>query len=393
MVKNSLAKNRNDGIDLLRGICIIAVILLHCRIHIPFDHSVMPQWLYNIVFGSGYYGVIIFFVISGFLITSHCLQRWGNFQNIHAQKFYKMRFARIMPCLLALLIISSVLDLSHVNGFIINVTKLSPALFAARHFHNTTLPHALFAALTFHINYLEAKVMHRYLPGNWDVLWSLSVEEAFYLFFPVLCLLCIKPRYFITTMILFVLISIFARTFSHPEMWQEYSYLGGMGGVAIGCLAALFSHQKKISKKLFSILLSVGLFLFLLIFVFRHVAFEMDLTKINMNATILEIGVGLILIAMQEWYSDQNNRGAFWLKPIRFFGRNSYEIYLTHMFIVLLAARIAFHTTTDIFIEYAAILILCAILGHAVSSYFSEPMNIFLRKKNFLKYQKIESHV
>lgn len=372
---------RNDGIDLLRGICIIGVILLHCRIHIPFDHSVMPQWLYNIVFGSGYYGVIIFFVISGFLITSHCLQRWGNLQNIHTRQFYQMRFARIMPCLLALLTILSILDLLHVQGFIINATKLSPALFAARHFHNTTLLQTLFAALTFHINYFEAKVMHRYLPGNWDVLWSLSIEETFYLFFPVVCLLCVKPRYFITTMILFVLISIFARTYSHSEMWQEYSYLGGMGGIAIGCLSALFSHQKKISKKLFSILLTVGLFLFLLIFVFRHVSFEMGLTKMNINVTILEIGVGLLLIAMQEWYSNKNNRGAFWLKPILFFGRNSYEIYLTHMFIVLLAARIAFHTTTDIFIEYTVILFLCAMIGQGISYYFSEPMNRWIRSR------------
>ena len=111
-----------------------------------------------------------------------------------------------------------------------------------------------------------------------------------------------------------------------------------------------------------------------------------------MNVILLEIGVGLILIVMQEWYSNQNRRGAFWLKPICFFGRNSYEIYLTHMFIILLAARIAFHSTTDIFIEYVAILILCAIVGQGVSAYFSEPMNRFLRKKNFFKHEKVKLH-
>lgn len=374
---------RNDGIDLLRGICIIAVILLHCRIHIPLDHTIMPQWLYNVVFGSGYYGVIIFFVISGFLITSHCLQRWGNLQNIHTRQFYQMRFARIMPCLLALLLISSLLDLGHVHGFIINATKLPPAVFAARHFHNTTLPQALFSAFTFHINYLEAKVMHRYLPGNWDVLWSLSVEEMFYLFFPIVCLLFGRSRHFITVIALFVLISPFARTFSHPEMWREYSYLGGMGGIAIGCLAALFSHERKISKKLFSIFLSVGLFLFFLIFVFRHIAYELGLTTLNINVTLLEIGVGLILIVMQEWYSNQNRRGALWLKPVRFFGRNSYELYLTHMFIILLFAKIIVHSTAEIFIEYAAILVLCAIVGQGVSAYFSEPMNRWIRSGKF----------
>ena len=47
------------------------------------------------------------------------------------------------------------------------------------------LGRALVAALTFHINYLEAT--RGYLPGSWDILWSLSVEEAFYLFFPLIC--------------------------------------------------------------------------------------------------------------------------------------------------------------------------------------------------------------
>ena len=364
MHKNVIQPNRNDGIDLLRGICIISVILLHCKGNIPFDHNVLPQWLFNIIFGSGYYGVIIFFVISGYLITSHCLQRLGSTQYVHARTFYRMRFARIMPCLILLLIVLSVLDLLHINGFII---------------HTTTLPKALFAALTFHINYLQAKT--GYLPGNWDVLWSLSVEEVFYLFFPIVCLLCVKPRYFITTMLLFVLISPFARTFSHPEMWRDYSYLSGMGGIAIGCLAALFSNQRRISKKLFVILLSIGLFLFSLIFIFRHIAFELGLTKMNMNVTILEIGVGLILIVMQEWYSNQNRRGRTWLKPIRFFGRNSYELYLTHVFIILVASRIAFHSTAEIFAEYAVILVLCAIVGQLVSAYFSNPMNKLLRNK------------
>lgn len=364
------SKKRNDGIDLLRGISIISVILLHCRIHIPFDYKIIPQWLYNIIFGSGYYGVIIFFVISGFLITSHCLERWGGLQHIHARAFYRMRFARIMPCLLVLLMILSALDLMHVNGFTI---------------HNTTLPSALFAALTFHINYLEAKVIHGYIPGGWDVLWSLSVEEVFYFVFPIVCLLSRKPKYFIAIMILFIFISPFARTFSHPAMWQDYSYFSGMGDVAMGCLAALFSYHIKINKKLFCVFLVSGLVLFSLIFIFRYIAYVLGLTKMNINVTLLTTGTACLLIVMKEWYSNQNHRGAIWLKPIRFFGKNSYEIYLTHMFIILLAMHVVFHSTTAIFIEYAAILVLCAIVGQIVSHYFSEPMNKRIRATAFLR--------
>ena len=80
-----------------------------------------------------------------------------------------MRFARIVPCLLALLVISSLLHLSGI-GYVI---------------YKTTLARALFAALTFHINQLQ--IWYGYLPVNWTVLWSLSIEEVFYLSYPLLC--------------------------------------------------------------------------------------------------------------------------------------------------------------------------------------------------------------
>ena len=85
--------------------------------------------------------------------------------------FYQMRFARIAPLLLALLAILSALHFAHVRHFIVPQTTGG-------------LGRALVAALTFHINVLEAR--RGYLPGNWDILWSLSVEEMFYLFFPLI---------------------------------------------------------------------------------------------------------------------------------------------------------------------------------------------------------------
>ena len=74
--------------------------------------------------------------------------------------------------LLLLLAILSTLHLAQVRNF-----AIKPA--------TASLGRALFAALTFQVNVLEAD--HGYLPGSWDILWSLSVEEMFYLFFPLLC--------------------------------------------------------------------------------------------------------------------------------------------------------------------------------------------------------------
>lgn len=156
---------RNQTIDVIRGLSILFVILMHLQVHLPCEIT-LPTMLKNIIFGSSYYGVIIFFVVSGFLITSSIQNKWGSLSSIHVSRFYQMRFARIAPCLLALLLLLSILDLTHVPYFELK---------------NTTLPQALFSALTSRINVLRSHV--GYLIPQWDVLWSLSVEEVFYLFF------------------------------------------------------------------------------------------------------------------------------------------------------------------------------------------------------------------
>ena len=55
------------------------------------------------------------------------------------------------------------------------------------HRRGQSLGGAVFSALALHLNWYEGRT--GYLPGNWDVLWSLSIEELFYLGFPLFCLL------------------------------------------------------------------------------------------------------------------------------------------------------------------------------------------------------------
>jgi peptidoglycan/LPS O-acetylase OafA/YrhL len=158
---------RLAGVDVLRGLCVLQVVLHHTHLRfvlndIPVD--VLPGFLRQVLFWTGRYAVITFFVISGFLITGLSIRRWEALGSVHIGRFYQMRFARIVPCLLLLLSIASVLHLAGASEFMIKPDRAS-------------LPRALVAALTFHVNWLEGH--HGYLPGNWDVLWSLSIEEVF----------------------------------------------------------------------------------------------------------------------------------------------------------------------------------------------------------------------
>lgn len=364
-----MLSQRNQIIDFIRGFSILSVILLHCKIHLPVDNALMSIGWVKILLNSGGYGVIIFFVVSGFLITSISIKRWGDLASINLAKFYQIRFARIMPCLLAVLAFSSLLHLMNIKGFVL--TK-------------TSLEEAIFSALTFQINWLRAKT--GYMTGNWDMLWSLSIEEIFYLFFPLLCIMLRKPKYLVMVMLAFIVIAPINRTiYADNDLWGDYAYLSCMDGLAIGCLAAMFANQIKSKRIILSFLIS-GLVLFSFIFFFRKQVFDLGLTSINLNITLLEIGIAFILIASQQINIHKNMARFMRFSPIQWFGRNSYEIYLTHGILIILAVNFLYQANQPIWLtafEYLAIVLTSGLLGQAISAYYSEPLNLYLRSKSF----------
>jgi peptidoglycan/LPS O-acetylase OafA/YrhL len=384
-------ENRVPGIDLLRGLCIVAVVLHHINLRIHFRDSILDQWMgpaaARVLFWSGYYGVRVFFVISGFLIATWSLKRWGSLSQINRRQFYLKRFARIVPCLLGLLIILAVFDLAGVPRFTINT-------------QHTSLGRALFAALTFHVNWLEAR--SGYLPGAWDVLWSLSVEEVFYIFFPVLCTLVRKQVLLIAFLSCFLFVGPLGRVHTHNELWADYGYLSCMDGIALGCLAALVSASIRLSDKASLALRISGVSLLLFITVFRGLAARLALYKAGLDVTTLEIGTALLLIALQQNFEKQPKPGNVPAGRLRtntklsaianavggstafllWFGRNSYEVYLTHMLVVWPMVGLFFHFHQNINmapIWFLAITALAGTAGHFVAQFYSEPLNRRLR--------------
>src|SRR5580698_11182640 len=95
---------RSARVDFLRGVAIFAVLALHFSltynlVKSPLAQLLPPAWIRAAV-NNGNYGVTIFFVISGFLITSNNLRRYGELQRVRLRQFYALRFARIIPPLL-----------------------------------------------------------------------------------------------------------------------------------------------------------------------------------------------------------------------------------------------------------------------------------------------------
>lgn len=372
---------RNNGIDLLRGISIFLVILLHFNIHFKlrdtFIKELLPKELFIAFFISGYYGVILFFTISGYLITLTILKRYQTLDNINIKEFYWFRFSRIFPPLLSLLLILTLLDITGAYGFTINEER-------------TTLLRALFAALTFHVNLLEINV--GYLPGSWDVLWTISVEEIYYLVFPILCRF-IKNKWVLMALLIGTLIiSPWSRAnlFVGNELGMKNN-LNYLDCIGIGCCIAVLVQNfsfKKINTKIMALM---GGMIVLFMLFFRPLFRKTGLGEFGLDVTILITGVALLLIWMHFYFvhNEKKIRYAGWITEM---GKYSYEIYLTHMFVITCFATIYKHFQLSQ--SYIPLLLPLSValsyyIGKIVFHTFSEPLNQKLREYRKNKFSSV----
>jgi peptidoglycan/LPS O-acetylase OafA/YrhL len=357
---SSPSNSRLDGIDLLRTLAILFVLMNHVNVRlsiakVPFKQG-LPPALVHALFYNGQNGVRIFFAISGFLIASMSLRRWGSFSRIDVTSFYRLRAARIAPLLFLLLAILSALHLAGASDFVISAKRGG-------------WPNALFSALTFHINWMEAHT--GYLPGNWDILWSLSVEEVFYLGFPLLCRMFGSKLWL--PLLVFVAAGPFARTaWAHGnELWSDYSYLSGMDAIALGCLTAFILPDRRLSRSLLraSGLSGVALMCAVLLFPIRA------LDHSGLDMTVLALGTCLVIVPAAQ--SARRLPGL-----LLALGRRSYEVYMTHMFAVFAGLHVFLLAGKPMWmvpVYFAATILAAGALGEAVARLYSDPMNYWVR--------------
>lgn len=336
-------------IDGLRAIAVISVIIYHLN----------ENWL-----SGGFLGVDIFFVISGFLITGIIITEIQQ-NSFSLKQFYTRRIKRIYPAFITVMALVSFI--ASVIFIYNDFNKLRKTIELAIAFLSN-----FYLGLTqgyFDLSANENPVLH---------IWSLAVEEQYYLIFPLILILAykkfreIKVLFIITLILFFILL---ATSFVSANFYKEVLhqpniyYLSNLRfpELLVGSLLAIYhnlSNKVQLSKQVNNILAILStLLLFSCLFLMNNnIAYIPGITLI----------LPCIFTALIIHTTSQNNIVKLCLsnKAIVFIGKISYSLYLYHWIFIAFAYYIT--GEKQINNQSIAIVIVLTIIFSVLSYYLIE---------------------
>jgi peptidoglycan/LPS O-acetylase OafA/YrhL len=245
----------------------------------------------------GEFGVRIFFVISGYLITSILLAELRRKATISLPRFYFRRMLRLFPAAYFYILVVAVLAAKH----LVSLERWD-----------------LTAAITYTMNYHEAR---RWSLGH---LWSLAVEEQFYLLWPLI-LRALGQLRSVRFLIALVVVAPFLRLAS-PYVGPAFNFLIWSDALATGCLLAILREDLAANRRYARLLASRWFFL---VPVAALVANYVPFTKISW--LVAETVMNLSIAASADWCMRNPDTavGRFLNLPaVSFVGVLSYSLYL-----------------------------------------------------------------
>lgn len=350
-MKNSPFKYRKE-IDGFRALAILPVVFYHAGFNL---------------FSGGYVGVDVFFVISGYLITNIILSDIEK-NRFSIKNFYERRARRILPAL-----------------FLVSLACIPFSFLFFQDIYLLEFTRSLVSIIFFSSNFLFWSESG-YFNTNTEFkplihTWSLSVEEQFYILFPIILLFFLNFFKFLTK-IFFITLLILSLLFC---MWGSFSYPNATfyllpfrgWEIILGVLTALYLHKNNIKfKKIFNEFFSILGFCLIgisIIFLDSETIFP------GYIALLPTIGTVLLIIFCQK---DTTLYKLFTIKYLIYLGLISYSLYLWHQPIL---AFVKFYSLNEITIYFKLLLILTSI----IISYFSwKYLESPFRNRQKISYKK-----
>lgn len=290
------------GLDTIRALAVIFVIIDHWGPY--FAINTIPYAIKKVLVPGGLFGVNIFFVLSGFLITSILLNETskedGN-KLVIIRNFFFKRALRIFPIYYLLILMCYFLGSQflhkHLLYFLTYTSNLLP------YYNNQT-----------------NELSHT---------WTLAVEEQFYLFWPFL-IIFIDNKYLKYVFVTAIILGITSKYYALFVLGRPYPTLviNCMDSLGVGALYAYYKQNIEYTRKFewrLLIILPILLFLLSRMAPFRGVPLIVAYSKI---INIL-VALSLIIIAINN-KSEFLRKYFFENRILNFIGKISYGIYLYH---------------------------------------------------------------
>jgi peptidoglycan/LPS O-acetylase OafA/YrhL len=287
-------------LDGLRGLAVLGVLFYHC------DPLLEGTWLHDAA-RWGWAGVNLFFVLSGFLITSILLdsrQKPRYFRN-----FYGRRALRIWP---------------------VYVFVLAICYWQSGWFIDPTVPHLIrtpfWPGYIFFVQNLSAAVM----PSSIGPTWSLAIEQQYYLLWAPLVRYLRRPWMLAAVLVSALVCSPLVRHLNPHWMWELHNHtLIKLDGIALGSLLALGLYTLRLSQRAW-IWIGMGA----LVLGMATAATVAGGTSLLDTALALGFA-GATLAAMASTGARNPIGAALRHGPLAFYGRISYGLYMTHIMVFI----------------------------------------------------------
>jgi peptidoglycan/LPS O-acetylase OafA/YrhL len=298
-------RGRRRAFDGLRALAVATVFLVHAGEHMP----------------GGFYGVDVFFVLSGFLITTLLLAEHRETGRIDLREFYIRRARRLLPALVCMIVIVSVIEVSTST------------------FHGPLWPSVL-VVLLYVGNWAEA-FGHTLGGGLMTHTWSLSIEEQFYLVWPIVIVFGLRRHWASVRLFFVALVPAVSSYLLRSVVWRPgppgerhttFAYFATpthADGILLGSALAIALSDARM-RRVLSFLSQWAIAALALVVIVAAAAFDGDGHAFVWGAVILSAGAIVGHVATVEASPVERLLS---VRPLVWVGERSYGIYLYHFVI------------------------------------------------------------